>query len=103
MVEGLYLDELQLQDAADDSLIAGTGRSLTVPNPRFAGVDEEDVHHLVQRYLHFVHVKNPILDPETLILLSRQVAETGIAWDPASCLVVSHTSSTSKRSGPLVS
>jgi hypothetical protein len=43
---------------------------------------------LVQRFLDLVHIKNPILDPDTLWSYVRHVTEDGFQWDPPSCLVV---------------
>jgi hypothetical protein len=52
------------------------------------GVQEEDVLHLVNKFLINVHIKNPILDVEDLKRKARFVVENGFGWDAASCLVV---------------
>lgn len=53
------------------------------------GVQEEEIEGLVEDFLTFVHIKNPILHPDTLRSYARKVAENGPRWDSKSCLVVS--------------
>ncbi|TVY45305.1 putative beta-glucosidase I, partial [Lachnellula occidentalis] len=51
------------------------------------GVQEEEIAGLVEDFLTFVHIKNPILHPDTLRSYARKVAENGPQWDSKSCLV----------------
>ena len=53
-----------------------------------AGVVEEDIPRLVQRFVEFVHLKNPVVDVDTLWSYTHQIVEDGIDWSPSSCLVV---------------
>ncbi|KAL3459529.1 hypothetical protein BJX64DRAFT_301264 [Aspergillus heterothallicus] len=52
------------------------------------GICDDDVPRLVARFLHFVHIKNPILDPKAVTQLANRVAEDGAGWDASSCLVL---------------
>jgi hypothetical protein len=58
-------------------------------NKRSAGIVEGDIPRLVQRFVEFVHLKNPVIDVETLWSYTHHVVEDGIDWSPPSCLVVS--------------
>lgn len=51
-------------------------------------IDEERVPALVERFLHFVHPKNPILEARQLRERARRVSEHGFGWDALSCVVV---------------
>ncbi|KAJ4356257.1 uncharacterized protein N0V89_004288 [Didymosphaeria variabile] len=53
------------------------------------GVDEDSIPYLVRRFIELVHIKNPILDVKTISAYANHVAESGLGWDPPSCLVVS--------------
>lgn len=52
-------------------------------------VNFEDAPALVDRFLAFVHTKNPILDVAEIRGYARRTAEEGPGWDAPSCLVVS--------------
>lgn len=52
------------------------------------GIDEDAIPDLVQKFLELVHVKNPILDTDTILSYAHHVAEEGLRWDAPSCLVV---------------
>lgn len=56
------------------------------------GVADEDIEDLVERFLTYVHTKNPILDPKSIRRSARRVAEDGLKWDAESCLIVSDDS-----------
>ncbi|OAL28488.1 hypothetical protein AYO20_09436 [Fonsecaea nubica] len=51
-------------------------------------VNFEDAPALVDRFLAFVHTKNPILDVPEIRASARRIAEEGPGWDASSCLVV---------------
>jgi hypothetical protein len=53
------------------------------------GVCEEDFTHLAQKFLAYVHVKNPILDIAEYKSYVSVAAENGPGWDGPSCIVVS--------------
>lgn len=56
------------------------------------GIREEHVPQLVERFLQFVHPKNPILYIEQIREHARRIAEDGFGWDATSCIVVSRHS-----------
>lgn len=53
------------------------------------GIREEHVPELVDRFLQFVHPKNPVLYIEQIREHARRIAEDGFGWDATSCIVVS--------------
>lgn len=55
-----------------------------------AGLQEEQFLPLCQKFLKYVHARNPILDPAQLLRTAAELAESGLRWDAPSCLVVSH-------------
>lgn len=55
--------------------------------PNFV-IDEEDIVSLCKSFLGHVHFRNPILEPEELMMHAKQAAQNGIGWDAHSCLVV---------------
>ncbi|KAH6892564.1 vegetative cell wall protein gp1 [Thelonectria olida] len=52
------------------------------------GIQEEDFIPLSQRFLAYVHTKNPILDVAEFSGYVRDASETGLRWDGQSCLVL---------------
>ncbi|KAB8223914.1 hypothetical protein BDV33DRAFT_199960 [Aspergillus novoparasiticus] len=52
------------------------------------GICEDDIPNLVTRFLHLVHIKNPILDSKSIKQYAYRVAENGLGWDASSCLVL---------------
>jgi hypothetical protein len=54
---------------------------------------EYEVDELVEKFLLYVHIKNPILDVKTLKSYAQRVVEDGPGWDGGSCLVVCHPGS----------
>jgi len=59
------------------------------------GFKERSVKDLVENFLTYVHVKNPILDVETLRSHAKRIFEEGPGWDGMSCLVVRISDSSS--------
>lgn len=53
-----------------------------------AGIREEDFIPLSKKFLAYVHVKNPILDPAEYRSYVWEAVSNGIGWDGPSCLVV---------------
>lgn len=51
-------------------------------------LDTEIIHDLVENFLTNNHVKNPMLDVESLRADTREFGETGAQWDERSCLLV---------------
>ncbi|KAK5045720.1 hypothetical protein LTR84_009089 [Exophiala bonariae] len=51
-------------------------------------IQEENFITLSQKFLTYVHVKNPILDVAKFKLLVREASENGPGWDGPSCLVL---------------
>jgi hypothetical protein len=62
----------------------------TAPAPRYKqyGIRENDLPTLCRRFLVYVHIRNPILEPGELEQYAKELSETGIKWDSKSCLVV---------------
>lgn len=60
----------------------------TAKRSRAGGIDEDAIPELIQRFLKFAHIKNPVLDIESVLSCARQVSEEGIKWDAMSCMVV---------------
>jgi hypothetical protein len=52
-------------------------------------LDSEVVNQLVENFLTNNHIKNPVLDVQSLRADAREFAETGPQWDEKSCLIVS--------------
>ncbi|KAE9373064.1 hypothetical protein N431DRAFT_336998 [Stipitochalara longipes BDJ] len=52
------------------------------------GIKERSVKDLVENFLAYVHIKNPILDVETLRIHAKRLFEDGPGWDGMSCLVL---------------
>ena len=52
------------------------------------GIREEDAPMLVEYFLQHVHIKNPVLDPPSVIAMAKDVAEEGFKWDGTSCLIL---------------
>lgn len=53
------------------------------------GIREDAFVPLCRKFLAEVHPRNPVLDGLELMRHARRVAEDGLGWDSASCLVVS--------------
>ncbi|OIW31477.1 hypothetical protein CONLIGDRAFT_659864 [Coniochaeta ligniaria NRRL 30616] len=53
-----------------------------------AGIREEDFIPLSKKFLAYVHVKNPILDPAQYRSYVWEAVTNGIGWDGPSCLVL---------------
>jgi hypothetical protein len=70
-----------------DNIPGSTSTRAGPPSGR--GVCEEDFHQLSQKFLAYVHVKNPILDIDEYKTYVRRAAEYGPGWDGPSCIVVS--------------
>lgn len=81
--------ESEMVESDSDEEGQSPGGAPPLPRSKRAAFDEDDVLRLVQRFLELVHIKNPVLDADTLWSYARRVAEDGLNWDPASCLVVS--------------
>jgi hypothetical protein len=92
------------------SLPNGAGRSHVSGSLRL-DVEPKVLDRLMQDFLEFNHIKNPVLDTKLLREDVRVVAENGLQWDGGSCLVVSirvlatgaHAESYSLISGALCS
>lgn len=53
-------------------------------------VSGKDSVALCEKFLQFVHPRNPILDPDELLKLARDISTNGLDWDGSSCLIVGH-------------
>ncbi|KAI9167955.1 hypothetical protein HJFPF1_04098 [Paramyrothecium foliicola] len=62
--------------------------ALRRPEKRGLVLDEDTVNDLVRRFLELVHIKNPILDIESLWASVEDILDSGLRWDQASCLVL---------------
>ncbi|KAL3450803.1 hypothetical protein BJX65DRAFT_270142 [Aspergillus insuetus] len=83
---------------AEELFIAGhlssqvLGHPFHVPsdyaNLHRGGICEEDIPGLITKFLHLVHIKNPILDTKLIRRYASRVTENGLSWDAPSCLVL---------------
>lgn len=87
---GYLTDELFIADHISLQW-AGDGRDLGPLGLQSRGICEEEVPELVDRFLRFVHIKNPILETKLLREDARRFAENGFDWDARSCTVVRRT------------
>ncbi|KAH6621711.1 hypothetical protein C7974DRAFT_397016 [Boeremia exigua] len=55
---------------------------------KVGGVNEECIPKLIKQFLQYVHIKNPVVDMDTIAMYAHTVSEEGIKWDTASCLVI---------------
>ncbi|KAH7399863.1 hypothetical protein BKA64DRAFT_642021 [Cadophora sp. MPI-SDFR-AT-0126] len=76
-------DHVPIEDAYGSPRKSNWGH----PHHGVFGVHEEEIEGLVEEFLALVHIKNPILHPDSLRLYARNVAEYGPQWDSRSCLV----------------
>lgn len=76
--------EAELSDGANAQPSTRTNVSFQA-----CGINEEMIPNLVQNFLHYVHIKNPVVDADSIVWSARTVSEEGIKWDATSCLVVS--------------
>jgi hypothetical protein len=82
MIDALFEAEMAENDSDEEDGPSYSKTSAAIFN-------EDEVLELVQRFLDFVHIKNPVLEPDTIWTYTRRVAEEGPKWDASSCLVVS--------------
>lgn len=75
-------DHQWAQDTVDSQHPNHLGRQMQ-------GALEEDAPELVDIFLRFVHIKNPILEIKVIREDARRIAENGFEWDARSCIVVS--------------
>ncbi|KAH6985338.1 hypothetical protein EDB80DRAFT_732121 [Ilyonectria destructans] len=61
---------------------------LAASSSGLSGILENDISKLVRRFLELVHPKNPVLDVGTLWSYAQGIAENGLRWNGASCLVL---------------
>lgn len=66
----------------------------TISQPTVLYVTAGEVESLVNRFLKFNFIKNPVLDIDILRQEAQSVIENGLQWDGGSCLVVSISHST---------
>lgn len=61
-----------------------------MPPPRQVGMGLllDDIPQLCEKYLKFIHRRNPIVDREKLVRYAREVTVQGLGWDGQSCQVV---------------
>ena len=87
LVDALFKAQPENADAESNLPDEGSrffsGTSASRPSFR-----EDKVIELVEKFLSYVHIKNPILDVGTLKGYARRVVEDGPSWDGGSCLVV---------------
>ncbi|KAL2840406.1 hypothetical protein BJY01DRAFT_236758 [Aspergillus pseudoustus] len=81
---GCLLDELFIAERSSSQALEDT---VSVSRSR-GTICADDIPGLVTRFLHFVHIKNPILDPKAITQLASRLAEDGVGWDRSSCLVL---------------
>ncbi|KAJ5771134.1 uncharacterized protein N7511_003185 [Penicillium nucicola] len=52
------------------------------------GIREDDFLTLCRKFLDYVHVRNPILEPSQLEQYAKELTESGLKWDTKTCLVL---------------
>lgn len=75
----------QIQDDFSDGSTSRSNSSLFLETP---GINEVDIPRLVQGFVDYVHIKNPVVDIDVLELYTQRLMKHGVRWDAASCLVV---------------
>jgi hypothetical protein len=80
--EETFLTDYEKTRAVDKEYSEGT-------RAHRASICEDDIPKYIDRFLRFVHCKNPILHTGTLKQFATSVVENGPGWDAVSCLVVS--------------
>lgn len=80
--EETFLTDYERTRAYDKEYLEGT-------RAHRASICEDDIPKYIDRFLRFVHCKNPILHTGTLKQYATSVVENGPGWDAVSCLVVS--------------
>lgn len=98
-IEKLIYDPTIYNDTESTAQTPTAGDMAVPPNhvdrePRITvttgrGIREEDIMTLIERFLSYVHIKNPIFDADVLRNIAKLVAERGFGWDIYTCLVVS--------------
>ncbi|KAK9236405.1 hypothetical protein V1525DRAFT_217083 [Lipomyces kononenkoae] len=78
-----FLDREVAQAALEDDDAGGTLSRVDEPD-----MGNDRISDLIERFLNYVHVKNPVLNIASLRLSAQIVAERGIDWDGRSCLVL---------------
>jgi hypothetical protein len=80
----LHTPLLQVWAQASTSVSGHVGKKATTS----LNLDTEIIRDLVENFLTNNHIKNPILDVESLSADTREFEETGAQWDERSCLLV---------------
>ncbi|KAJ5096205.1 hypothetical protein NUU61_005561 [Penicillium alfredii] len=70
-----------------DAVFASSSQTPRMQRTKFA-FQEDKVPALMDRFFYLVHIKNPIVDEESLRHDARKVIEDGLGWDEGSCLVL---------------
>ena len=88
LVDALF--ETQVENLDDESDISQDEAPQRLARMKFGRPNfrEDEVNELVEKFISYVHIKNPILDIKTLKMYARRVVEDGPGWDGESCLVV---------------
>ncbi|CAG7988856.1 unnamed protein product [Penicillium salamii] len=75
----ITIDDLFGNDNSIDQSDAGAGNAV---------ISDENALRLVNRYIQYVHIKDPILDIVDIQKKARNFIESGPGWDSSSCLVL---------------
>lgn len=75
----------------------GQMQSGSVPLSR--GIQEDELQPLSERFLSYVHVKNPILDVADFRRCVNDTSINGLQWDGESCLIVSPSEASTLKAG----
>ncbi|KAK9343151.1 hypothetical protein V1522DRAFT_414139 [Lipomyces starkeyi] len=74
--------------------VSAIDSSLSQADAECSGTDDggdiptNDLWNLIDHFLVNVHIKNPILDVQSLFVLARDVAKNGFRFDSSSCLLL---------------
>lgn len=89
MVDAVFMADMADDDSDVEELNPAVKTRRCNSKLKGSGIDEDQILDLVQRFLDLVHIKNPVLNPDTIWSYARRVVEDGLEWDSPSCLVVS--------------
>ncbi|KAF7550236.1 hypothetical protein G7Z17_g5842 [Cylindrodendrum hubeiense] len=88
MVDAIFMADIHDDDSDVEDMNPEIKTQRHNSRMKGSGIDEDQILDLVQRFLDLVHIKNPVLNPDTVWSYARRVVEEGLEWDSSSCLVL---------------
>ena len=96
LIDAVFEAEAENEDSDNEETALNRTRHHGLSN-KGRGINEDDIPQLVRAFLELVHIKNPVVDVDTVWTYAHRVAEDGLKWDSASCLVVSVLNALEKK------